>query len=111
MGLFGQPLTDELEFLGHDLPVDVDVGAPVELDPHDREPDRRARAHAHDPGRAVHRGLDGLRDEDLDLLRRQAAGLGHDATLDGQELVHVRDLLGDVLEPVERDVDRIDLFG
>ncbi len=41
-----QLLRGQLEALGDELPVAVDVGAPVELDVDDREADARGRAHA-----------------------------------------------------------------
>ena len=65
-----------LQPLRHDLAGAVDVLAPLELDPHDRDAGARDRADAPDPRRAVERGLDGEGHEDLDLLRRHAAGLG-----------------------------------
>ena len=46
MGFLGQPLADQLELLGDDLPIDVDVGSPVELDPDNRKPDAGRRADA-----------------------------------------------------------------
>ena len=68
-----------LKPLGDLLPVEVDVGAPVELDVDDRQADARHRAHAHDARHAVHRRLERERDELLDLLGGQALGLGHRA--------------------------------
>ena len=64
--------------LGDLLAVAVDVGAPVELDIDDREPDAGDRAHAGDAGQAVHLRLDREGDELLDFLRREAFRLGHD---------------------------------
>ena len=54
----GQPLADELELLGDDLAVPVDVGAPVELDPDDRQADARGRADALHAGGPVQARLD-----------------------------------------------------
>ena len=40
-----QPVGGQRQPFGHDLPVDVDVGAPVELDVDHRQPDARRAAH------------------------------------------------------------------
>ena len=72
----GSALGDGLQLLGDDLPRAEDVGAPVELDPHDGDALRGRRAHAPHAGGAVHRRLDRERDERLDLLRRHAVRLG-----------------------------------
>ena len=61
-----------LEALGHDLARAVDVLAPLELHPDDGDARPRDRADAAHAGRAVQRRLDGERDEQLDLLGRQA---------------------------------------
>ena len=67
-----QLLADQGKPLGDLLPVAIDVGAPVELDIDDREPDAGNRTHARDPGNAVHLGFDRKADELLDFRRRQA---------------------------------------
>ena len=69
-------LADQREPLGHELPRAVDVGAPVEFHIDDRQADAGHRAHPDHARHAVHRGLDRIGDELLDLLRRQAFGLG-----------------------------------
>ena len=63
--------------LGHLLARAVDLGVPVEFDVDDGETDAGGGADAHGAGHAAHRRLDGIGDELLDLLRRQALGLGH----------------------------------
>ena len=73
----GKLLAHQREPLGDQLAVAVDVGAPVELDIDDRQADARDRAHARYAGHAVHLRLDREGDELLDLLRREALGLGH----------------------------------
>ena len=61
-----------------ELAVAIDVGAPVELDIDDRQPDARHRAHARHARHAVHLRLDREADQQLDLGRREALRLGHD---------------------------------
>ena len=76
-GVAGQLLAHHAKPFCDLLPVEVDIGAPVELDVDDGQAHARDRAHAHDPRHAVHRRLQRERDELLDLFRGQALGLGH----------------------------------
>jgi hypothetical protein len=88
----------DLELLVDDLARARQVGAPRELDPHDRDADPRRRADPAHARRAVDRRLDRPRDQGLDLLRREAVRLGHDG--DGRR--------GQVGEHVDRDPPRDD---
>ena len=71
-----QLLAHHAEPLGDLLAVEVDVGAPIELDVDDRQADARHGAHPHDAGHAVHGRLQRERDELLHLLGRKAFSLG-----------------------------------
>ena len=73
----GQLLSHDVETLAHLLAVQVDVGAPIELDVDDGEADAGDRTHPRHTGHAVHGGLDRERDKGLDLLRSQALRLRH----------------------------------
>ena len=74
----GQVAGDGREPLLHDLPGGADVGAPVELDVDDRQPDARLAAHGLHAGRPEQRRLERVGDERLDFFRGQARALGHD---------------------------------
>ena len=78
MGLLGKPLSDKLQLFGDDLPVDVDIGSPVELDPHDRQANAGRRADPPYVAGAVHGRFDGKGDQRFDLFGRQTVRLGHD---------------------------------
>ena len=71
----------------HELARAVDVGAPVEFREDQREPDIGIRAQAIQPADALHGGFERLRNEHLDLLRREAGALGEDRH---RRLRHVR---------------------
>ena len=64
--------------LGDDLPIDVDVGAPGELDVDDRESDARRTADGLHARRSVEDRFERERDQRFDFLRRQARRFGHD---------------------------------
>ena len=74
---FRQPLGGQRQLLGHDLPVDVDVGPPGELDLDDRQPDARRTANRLHAGRPVEDRFQRKRDQRLHFLRRQSRRLGH----------------------------------
>ena len=74
---FGQLFAHQVQALGNLLAVAVDVGAPLELDIHDRQPHAGDRAHTGHPGHAVHARLDGKAHQLFDLFGRHAAGFGH----------------------------------
>ena len=57
-----QAVGGERHLLGHDLPIDVDVGAPVELDVDHRQPDARRAADRLHAGGAVEHRLERKRD-------------------------------------------------
>ena len=61
-----------------DLAIDVDVGSPFELDPHDRDADARGRADAQHVRGAVQHRFDRERDQRLDFFGREARRFGHD---------------------------------
>ena len=73
----GKLFAHQVQPFGDLLAVAVDVRAPLELDIDDGQADAGDRAYAGDARHAVHARLDGEGDELLDLLRRHAAGLGH----------------------------------
>ena len=77
-GVGGQLIAHQRKPLGDLLAVAVDVGAPVELDIDDGEPDAGNRTHAAHAGQAIHLGFDREGDELLDLRGGEAFGLGHD---------------------------------
>ena len=74
----GKLVANDGQALRDQLPIAIDVGAPVEFDIDDRQADTRYRADPDDPGHAVHLGLDRKAHELLDLQRGQALRLGHD---------------------------------
>ena len=74
---FGQLFAHQVQALGNLLAVAVDVGAPLELDIHDRQPHAGDRAHSGHPGHAVHARLDGKAHQLFDFFRRHAARFGH----------------------------------
>ena len=74
----GQAVGGQRQLLGDDLPVDVDVGSPGELDVDHRQPDARRAAHRLHAGRAVQRRLQRKCDQRFDFFRRQARRFGHD---------------------------------
>ena len=69
---------DRLQALGHDLAGEVDVLAPLELDPDHRDARAGDRADASHAGGAVEGRLDREGHEELELLGRQPLGLGDD---------------------------------
>ena len=85
-----------LQALGDDLAREIDVLAPLELDPDDRDPRPRDGADAPHAGGAVERRLDREGDEQLELLGRQPLRLGDDG--DGGR--------GEVGEDVDRKAAR-----
>ncbi len=88
----------ELQLLRDDLARLVDVGAPLELDPDDRDADPARGPNPADAGRAVQRRLDGEGDLALDLLRRHPVRLGD----------HRHGGCGEVGEDVHGHADRDD---
>ena len=76
----------ERELLRHELPSDVDVGAPIELDPDDTNAHGRRRPDAPHTRCAVDRALDRKRDERFHFLRRHPVALGKDRDGGGREI-------------------------
>ncbi len=77
---------DARQSLRHHLPVTVYIAARLETDGDHRQSLNRAGAQGGNASHAVNRIFDGLGDEDLDLFRRQARGLGLDGYLRRSEL-------------------------
>jgi hypothetical protein len=73
-----QTVRGECDFLGDDLPVDVDIGAPFEFNVNDRQADCGRAAHGLDAGRAVDSRLEREGDQSFDFLGGHAGGFGHD---------------------------------
>lgn len=71
-------LTHRGELLAHDLPGQIDIGAPIEFHPHHREAIGRLRPHSAHTGATVHGRLNGEGYELLHLFGRHAPGFGHD---------------------------------
>ncbi len=85
---FGKAFADELA-------SPVDVGAFVEDDGDDGEAEFGDGSDLFDFGEAAHGGLDGERDELLDLFGRESGGIGEDLDLD----------VGDVGDGVDGELD------
>ena len=73
-----QLLAHHAQPFGHLLPVEEEVGAPVELDINDGKAHPRNRSDAHDARHTVHGGLERKRHKLLDLLRSKAIRLGNE---------------------------------
>ena len=84
---FGQAAACRLQPLLHELPRAIDIRAPRKFCKDERKAHIGIRSQAVESSDALHRRLDGLRDERLDLLRREAGTFGEDG--DGR-LRHVR---------------------
>ncbi len=94
----GQCVGHRGQFLGDDLPVAIDVGAPVKFHPYHGKTVGRRRPHAPDAGSAVDGCLYLECDELLHLLGCHAVGFGHDHHRRGVEVgknIHLR--------PVDRE--------
>ena len=72
------PIEGQGDLLRHDLPVDVDVGAPAELDGDHRQADAGRAAHGLHPRRPVEDRLEGKRDQRLHLLGGKPRRFGED---------------------------------
>ena len=77
LDVLGQAVGGQRQLLADDLPRRVDVGAPIELDGDDRQPDGRVAADRQHPGRAVEHGFQRGGDAHLDLFGRHPQRLGH----------------------------------
>ena len=73
----GHTVGDQREFLGDDLPVDVDVGAPVELHVDHGDADARGTADGLDAGGAVECRFQRKGNQGLDFLGGHARHFGH----------------------------------
>ena len=74
------------EFLTHYLSGKIDVGAPIELHPHNGETVGRLRTDTTHSGTAIDGGLNRECDELLHFLCRHATGFGHDDYSGGIEV-------------------------
>ena len=72
------PIERDGDFLRDNLPVDVDVGAPLELDIDHRQADAGGASHGLHTSGPIEHTLERKRDERLHFLRRQPGRLGED---------------------------------
>jgi hypothetical protein len=99
----------EASFSRDELPREVDVGTPVELDEDDGQTHAGNRPDALHATGTVERGLDGERDESLDFLGSEALGLGQDRDLRPVEVgKHVHGQPRHFVEAIECQDERRD---